>query len=318
VVALMQLTLATVFAAYDRVALRWDADETLPPGVTYSLWRSESAVTGFQQVAETQLLVHIDRVNLFSKNRNIQYQVRAFVNGKELRSNVADLFGPAGDDVLRFQRRERFQLAKYDGVEAFLYVKRTFGPRCPRCVVRKGVGDAGIECRRCFGTGFDGGFLPPIPVYIAHQTLDQSNADLQKEYVKEGSNAQMWTSNWTDLAAEDIIMEAAPPNTIWIVSGAQASARRRTKSRQLFSANEVTRGHVVSHLPVPLFPWPDRKDMFLVDHAKPPRDFNTIFEELLTTYVQAQADGRADEPGPGPRHAQAEGGNRNPANRVSS
>lgn len=313
----MELRLRTVYVTFNRVALRWETDEEVPEGLTYTLWRSET-LTGFEQVAETERQVHVDRVNLLSKNRNVQYQVRVTVNGLELRSNVADLFGPENDDAIRFQKRERFQLAKYDGTPALLYSRRTFGPRCPRCTAVKTAGDMGLNCTRCYGTGFDRGFYPPVPIYVAPHALDNTSSNLEREIIRESSPGQFWTSNWAEIGDGDVIIDQTTPNTIWIVGSVQATARFKHWVRQLFTAKEATRGGPLSNLPVPVFPWPRREEMWAIDHARPPRDFHTVFEELVEAYVQAQDDRRADEPAALRDGPQDPGGNRNPAARYSS
>lgn len=272
--------LKVVFVTYNRVAMVWETDEPVPPGTVFTVGRSEADIVDFKTIATTGKMAYIDRVNLMTKNRNMSYRVSFWVNGEEV-SATADIYGTPSDEVIRLQKRERFQLMKYDGVPAYLYIRHSLGPDCPVCVGAKEHGEMGNNCTRCFGTGKDHGFHTPIPIYIAYHSLEGVGENLQENYVKEPGNTTFWTSNWCNMDPSDIIIEAAPPNTVYRVTGVQQSMRRRAIVRQIISANVADKGTAVYHLPIPDFPWPEREEMFFHDWSEPPRDFHTVFEELM-------------------------------------
>jgi hypothetical protein len=307
-----KIDLDVVFSGYNRVALRWVTNFPMAPGTSYEIWRSETRVTDFERIATTERQVFIDGPNLMGKFKRANYQVR-FSN---VNSNIAETAGEPGDDVYRFERRERFQLAKYDGVPAFLYVRRRTGKPCPVCVGAKEHADMGNDCTTCFGVGIAGGYHTPIPIYMKFSSLDTGGSNQQEIMVKDNSSTNLETSNYSILVAGDVVVEAGPPNMVWIVTGTQASARRRSAIKQIFTANEGDRGSALYHLPFPDFPWQDRRDMFFFDWAEPPQDFFTVFEEKVAEYVSRIKDQDLrypDEPAPVVKQHDQPAGKRNPA-----
>jgi hypothetical protein len=308
----MQIELRTIFASYDKVALRWSLDEPVRQVVTFEVWRSESSTTGFVRVGVTRSLVWVDRVNLLAKFKPMYYQVRALIANHPAVSNTAAITNAPDETVLRFQRRERFQLGKYDGVPAFVYTRRRTGQVCPRCVGDKEMGDLGVDCMTCFGTGFRGGYYPPVPIYVAHQDLKTEGSNIQQNYVKDSSSTNLWTSNWTIMSPEDVVIEMSPPNQVWRVTGMQKSERFRAPSRQIFTANEADKGHAIYRLPIPDFDWPDRREIFFQDFDNdPPRDFDTMWQERLDAYVQDTDVRDENEPAPQYDQPQGQAGKRN-------
>lgn len=309
----MKIELRTIFASYDKVALRWSIEEPIRQVVTFEVYRSESSTTGFKRVGITQSLSWVDRVNLLAKFKPMYYQVRATISGRPCESNVAAITNAPNQDALRFQKRERFQLAKFDGVPSMLYTRRRTGKPCHRCVGDKELGDFGIDCTICFGTGFDGGYYPPLPIYINHQTLKSEGANLQENLVKEDSTTNLWTSNWTIISPEDILMEMLPPNYLWIITGVQKSTRRGAVIRQIMTANEVDKGQVLYRLPIPDFNWPQRDEIFFQDFGIPSRDFDAIWHERISLYVSDTDLCDSNEPEPYDDQPQGEAGGRNAA-----
>ena len=274
--------LETLFVAFDRIALRWSFAENILFPVRFTLWRSESAAGGFEPVLQNaDKLAHVDAISNQSKYKSLYYYCSYVApDGSEVRSNTVSLLNAPNNDVLRLQKRERFKLAKFDGVPAFLFTRRRSGPPCPRCTSTVApLGDMGIECKLCFGTGMEGGYYRPSPIYVAKQMLTAKGSNLMDNRVKESSNSNMWTSNWTIITPEDVIVEMVPPNTFWRVTGVQLSERYRSAVRQLLTVNEVDHGNVVNFLPIPTdFAFPDRKEVFFQNWED--EDFDAMFARL--------------------------------------
>lgn len=280
--------LTTLFVAFDRLALRWTFSKNILFPVQYTVWRSENATGGFVPVATNlDQLTYVDAINNQSKFKPLYFYVTYTYNGLEVRSNIASVLNAPNIDVTRLQKRERFQLGKFDGVPAFLYTRRRSGPPCPRCTTsNKAMGDVGVDCQLCFGTGIEGGYYPPTPVYLAKQVLNTKGASLLESRVKETSNSNLWTSNWTIINPEDVLIEMVPPNVIWHVTGVQMSERRRAGVRQLLTANETDKGSVTSFLPIPTnFIFPDREDIFMFNWEG--EDFDELFRRLTDEYNEA-------------------------------
>ena len=280
--------LETLFVAFDRLALRWSFASNILFPVRFTVWRSENATGGFVPVlSNVDQLSYVDAINNQSKFKPLYYYVTYVSNGQTVKSNVVSVLNEPNIDVLRLQKRERFQLGKFDGVPAFLYNRRRSGPPCPRCTTtNKAMGDIGVDCQLCFGTGIEGGYYPPTPIYVAKSVLTAKGANLMDSRVKETSNSTLWTSNWSIVNPEDVIVEMVPPNIIWRVTGAQMSERRRAPVRQLLTSNEADKGSVISYLPIPTnFEFPHRKKIFMFSWEG--EDFDTMFNRLTDEYNEA-------------------------------
>jgi hypothetical protein len=103
--------------------------------------------------------------------------------------------------------------------------------------------------------------------------------------VNEVNSSNLWTSNWSIISPEDVVREMVPPNTIWVVTGAQHSDRLRAPVRQLLTANESDKGSPLYRLPLPDFTFPARADIFLFDHEGED-DFDSLFGRLIDAYLE--------------------------------
>ena len=306
----MDIELTTLFAAWDRIALRWSLSEPAAGPVTFEVWRSGNAVTGYELITTTPSLAHIDRLVRGSKFEPAFYRIEAVIGDARVRSNVAGLEAEPDVHVLALQKRERFKLAK-DGIETLLFTRRRSGPRCPRCVIPV-QGATAPQCDICYGSGFAGGYYPPLPIYIAPDTLKVEGTQLRQEYVSEASNANLWTSNWTLIDPEDVLIELRPPNHIWYVTSVQRTQRRRKAVRQLLTVNEADPGGPLSRLPVPDLRFPRREELWFFAPVDG-RDFDVVFQEFLDHALRANPiPGHEDEPTLEPPGHRYETGERDP------
>jgi len=314
----MEIRLQTLFVSHDRIALRWEPSEDIEDDVRFEVQRSGSAVTGFEPVGAVKALAYVDRIVRHGKFDPLFYRVEAIVEGERVVSNVAALSVAPDDAALRFGRRERFQLARFDGVPALLYARRRSGKRCTRCARDPVRGPAGSNCTVCFGVGLEGGYYPPVPFYIGIQALKSQGVEVREEIISENSNGNCWTSNWTLIAPEDVLVEMVPPNHVWHVTGVQRTERRRYGVRQILTIKEADIGGPLARLPIPDFAFPDRSRMWYLDPVEG-RDFETVFAEVLDAAMAKDSLGGAEDgPGYRPSATGAGPGTRNPETGVWS
>lgn len=103
------------------------------------------------------------------------------------------------------QRREYMLLSKFVGVKSYLFRKKAFGVRCPACwstTLEKVIKD---HCAVCVGTGFEGGYFDPIPLYLQYDPSPNSNT---KGYygVVESNQIGVWTISVPELRLDDIVI----------------------------------------------------------------------------------------------------------------
>jgi hypothetical protein len=111
-----------------------------------------------------------------SVNRTLFYRVRA-VNqsrGLDTISPTADREGEPDLIAAEIASLEHLLFTEFTGTRTWLFVRRTFGQRCPQCwddVLAKSVDDS---CPTCFRTGFSGGYHYPIEFFAQFDKAPQS------------------------------------------------------------------------------------------------------------------------------------------------
>lgn len=282
----MTLRLEIAWVTPRWITLRWEYTGEVPLDGPVTVYRSGNALTGFEAVGQTDQVIWIDPVDRLSRFNTWYYRIEGTAGGEAVVSETLLPQDLPDRTVLRLQKRERFQLAKYDGDTVWLYPRRRSGPPCPTCVPKgqPALGELGFQCTTCFGTGVLGGYYPAVPIHWAQLSLTTEGANLMENRVKEsnmGGNA--WTSNWTLIHPEDLLREAGPPNNFFKVTGIQSSERRGRTVRQIFSYNAVERTQPYYQLPAPDFTYPARESLFFQSWVGP--DCDDLWATAVQTYL---------------------------------
>ena len=133
----------------------------------FYLERSEAEAGPFQVIAGPLIDRYYVRDNTtpqISLNRLLFYRVRAVNKHRriEFYSEVADREGREDLIAAEIGSLETMLFEEFIGTLTWLFVRRTFGQRCPQCwddVLGKKTND---QCPTCFGTGFSGGYHYPV------------------------------------------------------------------------------------------------------------------------------------------------------------
>jgi hypothetical protein len=77
-------------------------------------------------------------------------------------------------------RREDLGLRKYHGEPGVLLRRIVYGTKCTDCSDETLNDPASSECENCYGTGFEGGYYPPVFIYTdsADSTAEPNNTTL--------------------------------------------------------------------------------------------------------------------------------------------
>jgi hypothetical protein len=151
--------------------LKWDSSGLLPDDRIIIL-RSEQNYTGFEPIAPPFKAYVTDEYHdqLYSYIKEPFYKLRIerdndFAIYPDINKAGVGALMPLSSIVL--QRRQDLALNyKESGVEVLFYKKRTVGMLCPYCTDETTGKRLISDCEHCFGTGFLGGFLPPLKVHI--------------------------------------------------------------------------------------------------------------------------------------------------------
>lgn len=183
----------------------------------------------------------------YSKFKKGFYTIEVILpNGTKVRSYPTS-WEPKRRDKLEkisneIQRREYMLLSKFSGVKSFLFKRKTYGARCPRCwnEVQERVMDD--HCPVCFGTSFEGGYYDPIPIFIQYE---QTSKNKVKDYlgVFEPNSISGWTISIPEMSPRDIVMRGGDYNVYKVIS-IQNTEIQTKQVRQILSLTQIAKGDV--------------------------------------------------------------------------
>lgn len=150
-------------------------------------------------------------------------------------------------------RREALLLRRFNGSFCAFLLKRRSGERCPQCYDRVLKRTTMSNCRRCWDTGFDGGFSKPIYGWVFHWHPARAvQASVMGEQ-KEQTAGDSWTVNYPVLNAGDIYV--LQDGTRWRVLSPRSTklqgATAEHPVRQAFQAERIEPSDVLMQIPVP-------------------------------------------------------------------
>lgn len=186
-------------------------------------------------------------VNRFSKWRRWYYKIEAVGPGP------VTVFSPVFTLVVPFPTRQGLVAAEIRrnrkillegigitpgtiGIRCLFYARRTFGNRCAECwdFVKRQVGND--RCLICFGTGFTGGYLPPLALYVNVGPSTEAT-DLDPISEREPSKIQGWTTNYPEITRGDLLITQG--NRRYRVEVKKESQQLEITYRQFLSLYEI-------------------------------------------------------------------------------
>jgi hypothetical protein len=144
------------------------------------------------------------------------------------------------------QRQEDLLFREFSGRRCWLFPIRTFGPICS-CFDKTMGRSTRSNHAPCFGTGWLGGFLSPVEVFVqidpnAKQSVQSPNGQLMPSH----TTARM--SSFPLVNQGDILIESE--NRRWRVVNVQETQRLRSTVHQEFAVTEVPRSDIEYSIPL--------------------------------------------------------------------
>lgn len=188
----------------------------------------------------------------YSKFHSGKYVVEALIENRNLRvkSNPASWNHKRRDFIERraveIQRREYLLLSKFAGVKAFVFKKRMFGDKCPRCWSKETEKVMDDHCPVCYGTSFTGGYFDPIPSFIQFEPTPNTRG---KTYYGnlEANQIGAWTISLPEISPDDIIIRGGDWNTYRVIQ-VQTTELQTNTVRQILTLTQMGRGDVENKL----------------------------------------------------------------------
>ena len=189
------------------------------------------------------------KVNLLHKWRQYYYKLRVV----DRRTGAAQEFGPTSSgeeapDLIgsEIQRQEDVLFREFVGRRAYLFIARTFGPRCSCFDMTMGRITRSNH-RPCFGTGWLGGYMRPIEVFVQVDPNPKNFASTSLQTVQQSDTSGRMIS-FPPVSPKDVLVEV--DNRRWRVISVRNTQRLRAVVRQELQLHEIPRGDIEYDLPV--------------------------------------------------------------------
>ncbi|HET8686739.1 MAG TPA: hypothetical protein VFM18_08750 [Methanosarcina sp.] len=189
----------------------------------------------------------------YSKFRNGFYVVEAILrslNNRVLRSKPCTWQNVRRNWVqlraLDIQRRENVLLSKFTGVKSYLFKRRTYGMRCTNCWDPVSETVTKDKCLVCFGTSFQGGYFPPVPLFVQYEPTPNN---LMKTYFGKFEPNQIgaWSIAIPEIASDDIVVRIGDWN-VYKVGPIQTTELQAVPVRQIMQLTQLGRRDVENEL----------------------------------------------------------------------
>lgn len=220
----------------------------------YVLRSVDSPMGPYTQIAgplRDQYMLRDMQVSLLHKWRQYFYKIRVVhrPTGKE------EEFGPSSSDepekdliAAEIIRQEDILFREFTGRKCWLFIARTFGPRCT-CwdqVLQRRTRSAHALC---FDTGFLGGFMSPIEVFVQIDPQGKNTQAMSIGEMQPNDTAARMIS-FPPVSPRDILVETE--NLRWKVISVSNTERLRSAVHQELKIHAIPKGDIEYNLPMNL------------------------------------------------------------------
>jgi len=226
----------------------------------FDVQRSYAPQSGFETEVEglrNQFYWIDSNPAVLSKWETTYYRIRAYqvdaagdeVPNTEVLSHPGTLNDRLSPKVLHIIRNKQIVYRQLGiGRESLVYKRRESGQRCPQCWDEIEQRVTTQECPVCYGTGFLGGFYPPIKVLVRYlPTTKQNTVGTQ---LQEYAYCSARVANYPKLEPRDVIYEIGQGRW-WMVNVVQPTESERILVSQFLQLHLLDPQNTEHDLPVP-------------------------------------------------------------------
>lgn len=202
----------------DTMEVSWKVTYSLD--LTYTAFiveRSEAFQGPFEEVSQPltstasgislETYQHLDAIKNLHRHRTLYYRVKAvdWRDQSEIAvSNVEWSRLPRDLIAMEIARRHNLLLRRFTGTPAYAYTAKTFGSKCS-CWDPLKMRQRRSDCDECYNTGYSGGFLSPIPLFLS-EDVDMRQVQIVDWGELRPEEKSSWTGHYPLLNPRDIII----------------------------------------------------------------------------------------------------------------
>lgn len=189
------------------------------------------------------------RVHLLHQWRQYHYKIKTIhrVSGEEVTTGPASSTDPEPDLIAaEIIRQEDILFREFVGRKCILFPARTFGPACS-CFDVFTARRTRSGCKLCFGTGWLGGFMSPVEVFVQIDVSPKQQQETSLQTLQPGDTTGRMIS-FPPVAPNDILVETE--NVRWKVKTMTPTQRLRSTVRQELTLHQIPKGDIEYGLPV--------------------------------------------------------------------
>jgi len=235
---------------FTKVSLEWKIPNTWGPCLFHVYYRpgDDGTYTRLTSTPIDSLHFTNPLAQDYSKYHNAKYVVEALIEsrGFRVKSQPTSWNYKRRDWVEKrateIQRREYLLLSKFAGVKAYIYKKRMFGERCPRCWSKETEKVMDDHCPVCYGTSFKGGYYDPVPTFIQFEPTGNVR---NKSYFGnlEANQIGAWTISLPEFSPDDVVVRTGDWNVYKVIQ-VQSTELQSNTVRQMLTLTQLSRNDV--------------------------------------------------------------------------
>jgi len=242
----------------DRMDLWWEFHTTSEDLLDYDIYilRSGSPLGPYDQICGPLLDVgHFSDIQggLLNSWRHLYYRIKLVHRQTGASQEFPDNNGATSEaplplDAMEAARIEEVLFREHIGRPAWLFKKRSFGPRCPHCWDERMQRATTRKCQACYGGTFIHGYMAPIRFYVQIDPAPKSDQVSSVEEMQEQHTAGRCIF-FPPLDPDDLIVELE--NLRWRVTAVTATRRLRSPIHQELELRMIPKGHIEYAIPMP-------------------------------------------------------------------
>lgn len=222
----------------------------------FDLYRSNSPTDNFNLIHTNILRFEFCdySVNLLNPEIKYFYKIKTInlSTGKETFSDVFSVIDKKGDEYT-YYLQELYDLyldAVINNSELLLIKKIRTGQRCDCYDDVRNSSSEGNKCRKCWGTGYVGGYYSPIKIMANfYNTQGEQEEMIATGTIETKSPIQLWVPAFPIVQENDILLDTSTNQRSKVMS-VRPSIKNGKVIRQTLEISKIPEGDLIYRMPI--------------------------------------------------------------------